>query len=401
MRILFTTSTSASQLLPLVPLAWALTAAGHDVRVAAPPSLAPAIRSAGLLGVVTGPDIDRVEAFRRAGSGRQGGGGQPDPRRSQPWRPGGPPPLEVYLGGAAVMAEAMVPDLLDFARWWRPDLVVYGPLAFAGRLAAAVAGVPAVRHLWGIGDFLAAWGLDGCPVGPLADLFDRHGVPDVDVNGALTIDPSPEELREPAGYERLAMRPVPYNGSGLAPSWLTRPGALPRVCATWGTTVPALGRAMFSPRPLIAALAGLPVEVILAVPAGQRENLGELPNRFRVVESLPLGLVLPDCDVLISQGGQGTLVSALCAGLPQLVLPILADQVYNAQRLARTGAAAVLYHESVDEASLGEQVTRLLEDGDARVAARRLSAQARTQPTPAHLAAQLPEVLGGLLAAHR
>ena len=49
MRVLFVPLPEKSHLYCMVPLAWALVATGHEVRVAAAPSLREAITGAGLI----------------------------------------------------------------------------------------------------------------------------------------------------------------------------------------------------------------------------------------------------------------------------------------------------------------------------------------------------------------
>ncbi|GHH30934.1 hypothetical protein Srubr_25170 [Streptomyces rubradiris] len=67
MRFLFTTFAWSSHYYPMVPLGWALQAAGHEVRVATTPSLVDAVVTTGLPAVAVGKDIDIVG---RAGSGK-------------------------------------------------------------------------------------------------------------------------------------------------------------------------------------------------------------------------------------------------------------------------------------------------------------------------------------------
>ena len=43
---------------------------------------------------------------------------------------------ETNLSLYGEIAETMVPDLLEFGRWWRPDLVVYDPITYAGPIVA-------------------------------------------------------------------------------------------------------------------------------------------------------------------------------------------------------------------------------------------------------------------------
>src|SRR5260221_7997675 len=53
------------------------------------------------------------------------------------------------IGIFVQVADAMADDLVGFAQRWQPDVVVYDPITFAAPIAAAVAGAPAVRHLFG------------------------------------------------------------------------------------------------------------------------------------------------------------------------------------------------------------------------------------------------------------
>ncbi|NUS82192.1 MAG: glycosyltransferase, partial [Streptomyces sp.] len=55
MRVLFTTWSSGGHLAPMVPLARAFLAAGHQVRVAVPSGCAAAVAHAGLVPVPVGP----------------------------------------------------------------------------------------------------------------------------------------------------------------------------------------------------------------------------------------------------------------------------------------------------------------------------------------------------------
>jgi hypothetical protein len=56
MRVLFTVQRDRQHLFPLVPLAWACRAAGHEVRIAGPPVLQDVIVHTGLPAMVVGRD---------------------------------------------------------------------------------------------------------------------------------------------------------------------------------------------------------------------------------------------------------------------------------------------------------------------------------------------------------
>jgi UDP:flavonoid glycosyltransferase YjiC (YdhE family) len=333
-RVLFTTWAWPSHYYPLVPLAWACRAAGHDVRVISQPALAPVITRSGLPAVTTGRDLPLMSSESMRGFGYL----LSIPGVSLEWadlRRHGPATVALYVE----MAESMTGDVISYARSWRPDLIVHDPTTYAGPLAAATLGVPSVRHVWGI-DYPSL--TREFEPEALAGLRRRLGLGAVETLGDVTVDPCPPSLQLDRPVRTLAMRYVPYNGPGAAASWLLEPPAKPRVCVTWGTSTTRIcGAGKFGVPPVLDALAGLDVDVVAAVSAPERELLADRPG-VRVVSDLPLHLVLGSCDLVVAQGGGGTLMTAARAGVPQLLLPLLTDQLYNSRRLAGSGAGIML-----------------------------------------------------------
>lgn len=131
---------------------------------------------------------------------------------------------------------------------------------------------------------------------------------------------------------------------------------------------------------------------MVAADAASREQLGELPGNVRVLDSPPLHLVLGDCDAIVHQGGSGTVFNAIRAGLGQLAISHMADQDNISAALAESGAGIHLQGEQADEQAIRAAVIRLLEDPEIRTAADRLRAEMLSQPTPAHVAAELAEL---------
>ncbi|MGW0520109.1 nucleotide disphospho-sugar-binding domain-containing protein [Crossiella sp. NPDC003009] len=363
MRVLFTTWAWPSHLYAMVPLAWALRAAGHQVRVASQPELTPAIRAAGLPAMPVGRDVATVPLFRDIlTSGRPSGS---------------PRVLSVFHA----VAEAMVDGLACAVRRWQPDLVVSDPTCWAGPLAAAASGTPVWRLLYGL-DLLAAFRTDiAAALRPLAN---RLGLAEADPYAAPAISPCPPALRDRA--VRLPMRYVPYNGPGLPPSLPDRP----RICVTWGHTMARLGPSYFPVDRILTALAHRrDVEIVVAVTGAQRRLLPSPPPTVRFAESVPLHLLLPHCQAMVAHGGAGTMLTALAAGLPQVHIPRLPDHRAHAARLAATGAGVVL---GPDLSGLNAAVTALLDDQGHRSAAGALRAEMLDQPSPADVAAAILEI---------
>lgn len=392
MRVLFTVWAWPSHFQPLVPTAWALRAAGHEVRVLSQPALAEHVLHAGLTFVAAGQDTDANELLHRevlpavakARAGNQANGlGERELMGLI---------NEAELNVFVAIAEAMAQDTVRYAQRWRPDLIVHDAATLAGPIAAAAAGVPAVRHLWGP-DYMyhRFHAVKSARLGALAARFDSG-----DSGGyGLTIDPCPDALQVPLPFARQPMRYVPYNGIGACPDWLLAPKNRPRVAVTWGTSTDKLGGGSALPQ-VVQALGGAQVEVVLAIGEDQREALGPLPDSVRVAPRLPLALLLPTCDAVVHQGGGGTTLTAVVSGTPQVAITQwkMADQAFNAGQIQATGAGTRLPFDEATPAAVAELVARMLEEPRWREAAGELRDAALAQPSPAAVVATLEQVAG-------
>lgn len=377
MRVLATTWGWRTHLYSMVPLVWALRAAGHEVVVASHADLLPAITGTGLPAVPVAPPLDFTEVF----GGRVG---RLDERATV-----------TPDGGVVHYAHAMLDGLIGFGRHFRPDLVLFEPFNLAGAVASAALGVPGVRLLWGP-DHASRVGMGGSTI--VAPLADRAGVDAaaVPVLGTVTLDPCPPPMQVPVSAPCRPIRFVPYNGEAVLPSWLWAPPERPRVCLTLGYSMSAMGVPdPFDAGAVARAVAELDVELVLALDPARHRALGELPANVRLLtEPLALHLLLPSCRVAVHQGGAGSLMTALVAGVPQLVLPAVGDQHFNAERLAATGGGLALPAERADPASVRDRVAELLADERLATAAEVRDA-ATARPSPSDAVPKLAELAGG------
>lgn len=391
MRVLFTSATFRSHLYPLIPLAWALRAAGHDVRVAVQPPLVGDVTAAGLPAVEVGRGPDFMSELRKSIGADKG-------------TPATAPSIDQIVVPHIRIAEAVVADLVPFARNWSPDLVVADPAAFAAPVVAKAVGAPLVLHTWGpMPDQL--WGdltsertvRENWPKDLVAflDTWDVRLGPDY---AALVVDPCPDELLAIKMANRQVARYVPYNGAAVTPAWLDEPRKRPRVCITWGTTSEFMGPEVLKP-PLLAieALAGLDVEIVAALGKAGRELLGETREQVRVVDWMPLSMLMPSCDALISQGGPGTVLAAVAHGVPQLVVPQMSAQPLGAELLTASGAGMSLKPDELTTESVLGVVSELLDGTSVRPAARVLAERNAARPDPT----QIVPTLTALADAHR
>ncbi|MEU5050228.1 nucleotide disphospho-sugar-binding domain-containing protein [Streptomyces sp. NPDC021096] len=372
----------------MVPLSWALRAAGHELVVASTEGLVPAIRDAGLPAVVLGRE--RPDTIRQmTGYYFDWLAGLPGPATVEDVRELGPHAVAMYRA----MAETTIDDTLRFARRWRPDLVVYDPTTFVGPLTAAAVNVPSARHIWGM-DYTSVT-RESEPEA-LAELCARIGVAPMDTLGTVTVDPCPPSLQTKLDVTRLPMRFVPYNGPGVLRPWHLDTPTRPRIVLL-ASSITGLNGDTDTAGEFFAAvlrgLAGLNVEV-LAI-AGKRTHavLDPLPANVRVIDPTPLHLLLPTCELVIHQGGGGTVMTSLAYGVPQLLLPMSVDHVWNARRLTRSGAGRWLSAESVTAEAVRDHVERLLADRGHREQALRLRAEMAAQPSAARVVDSLERLV--------
>ncbi|MEU4349619.1 nucleotide disphospho-sugar-binding domain-containing protein [Streptomyces sp. NPDC023838] len=405
MRVLFTASDWGGHYYCMVPLGWALQAAGHEVRVACPPGQARAVGEAGLTAVpvLDGPDMTYCTRLIRYQEAVDGTSPLPGP----PLHPvTGRPVADLaefdvaaetarFWQDAGARVERSYDAAVEFAGAWRPDLVVYDMMAPEGALAARLAGVPALYHSAGLfgaaeTDPVLETGLED-PTGSFA----RHGAkPWSRDQIEYVIDPSPLEALPPHGAAlRVPVRPLPYNGVRIVPPWLLEPPAGRRVCVLWGYSATAMyGPYVPALRHAVEAAAATGAEVVLTASAEQVAALGTLPHGVRVLSDFPVDLLLATCDAVVHHGGAGTAMNAFAAGVPQLCLTLSIDQPVFRERLTRGGAALALSALTATEQEIHRAVTAVVEDEGLRAAARTVAAGLAAQPSPADLVAPLVEL---------
>jgi UDP:flavonoid glycosyltransferase YjiC (YdhE family) len=359
-----------SHAFPMVPLAWAMMAAGHDVIVLAGLD-AIDVREAGVAVVdpIAGIALDQNFAtvmnesgalFRSASHLTTAEILAMKPLAVRPW--------DLFVDGYVAMVQR-----LD------PDLIVHDPVFNAGLIAAAKIDVPTV----GVGE-----GLLRFPAEMVWDhttgAFERHRV--ALPKKLAVIDPAPASLME-SGPCTWRMRYIPYNGSGAVPSWLLEPPSRPRIAVTLGKASPEPQLVPLLER-VVEAGRALDCEFLLTVNEAAAATLGPLPANVRATGWVPLSYLLRTCTGIIHHGGGGTMLTACTAGLPQLVVPQQAGYEYQARALATYGSGLV---GAVDVDV--ETIDRLASDAGLAGAARELAAEFARLPTPAALVGEITEFI--------
>ncbi|RZS34726.1 UDP:flavonoid glycosyltransferase YjiC (YdhE family) [Herbihabitans rhizosphaerae] len=371
-RVLFVTSPGLGHVFPTISLAHALRAAGHEVLVATAGGKDAA--NAGLPVVDSAPGVDISAVFEQAAS-------------EQPEEFDFSTNIDTekglaFIGAIFARVSGISVDVtVSAAESWRPDVVVHSPLQGAGPLVAAKLGVPAVTHGIGFADEAAA---TEAIFEKMVDERERHGVTALpEVRESIDVAPPSMVDRPVRGWP---MRYVPYNGGGVLPEWVLERPARPRVAVTLGTVLTQFG-ALTSLTKLVDVARNLDAEFVLALGDADPSPLGELPDNVRAAGWVPLSALLPTSSALVHHGGAGSTLTAIAAGVPQLVLPHGADQYLNADVVARRGLGLRSEPDQVD----AELINRLLTDTGLSSAASEVAEEIIGLPTPADL---VPKITG-------
>lgn len=411
MRVLMTSVPVEAHLNGMIPLAWALRAAGHEVHVAAQPALTEAITAAGLTAVPVGSDDPHDELLRDLGAeltSFYGGIDFTGERDDGLEEAKGADLVLTSTFYAQVNDDPTIDGMVAHAREWRPELVLWEPYTFAGPVTARVVGAAQAKVLWGpdlfgarrarflrqmaahpperYDDVLAEW---------LGWTLDRYGhaFDEEIVSGQVAVDQMPEGVRIPGDRPTLPMRYVPYNGRSVIPDWLRAPPPSRRVCLTLGITARAGAyRDPMPVRDVLDAVADLDVELVVTLSPEQRAELGPVPEHVRVVDFVPLAALLPTCAAVVHHGGAGTWSTAVAAGTPQLVVAGMWDNVHRARCLERLGAGRFLPPAELTPDTLRDTLQELLDKPAHAEGAARLRARVLAEPSPAEVVPQLEQL---------
>lgn len=126
---------------------------------------------------------------------------------------------------------------------------------------------------------------------------------------------------------------------------------------------------------LIAILSKVPYLVLLSLgPHASQYKLSDNMLGEKFVNQLE---ILPHVDLVITHGGNNTVIECLHAGKPMIVLPIFGDQPDNAQRLQEKGLGARIDTFSFTEEQLLEAIERLINDDALKSRLAKISEQLR------------------------
>jgi len=361
MRMLFTFVGGNGHYLPLTPIAHAARKSGHVIAFAGQTAMMQTVEAAGFTAFDTGgstlrtaPGISPLLA--------------PDIEREE---------QAIRQGFALRYARERASTLLPLYTTWKPVVIVSDEMDFGAMIAAERLAIP---HATVIVLAAGAFTRPEVVVDSLNEVRAEHGLPpdpDATMPGRhLIISPVPPSFRDPRyplPATTHAIRPLVLESAAelAIPDWITNPGHMPVVYFTLGTIFNLESGDLF--QRVLAGLRDLPIDLVVTV--GRELDpavLGPQPEHVRVEQFVPQATLLPHCDLVISHGGSGSVIGALAFGVPQVLIPMGADQIHNAQRGRELGFARVLDPIGVTPGKIRETVTEMLADQASRDRARNL-----------------------------
>lgn len=360
MRTLFATQPGHGHLNPMVPYASALRDAGHDVRFATAPSFCEAVQRLGFDAAPVGIDFtwERVtDAFPDMIAAAAQGPSHVNERALrivwEDWTP------------------AMLDDMLALIHDWRPQLIVREAAETGAMLAGQAADVPVACASWGAPMLDSAWERHM----PLDITWDgyargaqRLGV-DPDARAAMraelllsTLPSSWMQAGDAQLDEVRLFRAPPQDraaGSKLSPelAQLTMQRFIYATLGTVHNSRHGLRKAM------LAALADLPVDVLFTTGPGIDLDRVRVPGENITLESfVPQSLIVPHAALLVSHAGLGTIIGALYAGVPMVLISLATDHPINAERAVTLGLARALDSSECQPELLRETILAALAD---------------------------------------
>jgi UDP:flavonoid glycosyltransferase YjiC (YdhE family) len=381
LRVLFTSTPGTGHLHPLVPLADACVRQGHEVRWAVASDGVDRVRSYGFDAIPAGMTIPDRSARFAASVDLSG-----IDRSSRP----------VFFKGffadaaAPVMREQLGPVIDEF----RPDVMVHELCELATPPVASARGIPYVTVAFSgevspeLIEFARPsmdllWASEGLPLAPDFGWFEH-----------LYLHPWPAAMgHRPWQANVAATWHMGFDGgAGDAPQWTSSLGAeRPCVYVTFGTEV---GR--IAPWPAILdSLAQLDVDAVITTGSGvDLAPHGPVPANVRVEQYVPQRFVLDRASLVVSHCGSGTLAAAMERGLPQVALPLGADQFENARASAEAGLAVDLAPTRRSADDIAAAMQRALTDAALRARCDEVRDEVSAMPLAEEIVTRIMSLVG-------
>ncbi|MEV3806769.1 glycosyltransferase [Aeromonas dhakensis] len=178
------------------------------------------------------------------------------------------------------------------------------------------------------------------------------------------------------------------------PPWWERLDERPLVIVSQGTLANVdLGQLLL---PAMQGLAGDELQLLLTTGGRDPALLGDaIPANAIVTDHVPFELALPRAAALVTNGGYGSVQSALAHGVPLVVAGTGEDKAEVATRVAWSGAGINLHSNEPTAAMVATAVRKVVSEPRYRARARLLAEEMAALDGRAAIAASVADLLGG------
>ncbi len=384
MRVMCSCLPAFGHYVPMVGIAKALQVAGHDVTFVTAADFAAQVAADGFKTMAAGEDMN-APVLRAISAHPEFFGLSPSAKRA-------------FILGQVFGAERLgagFEELLAAARIVDPDVLLHDPAEYAAPLIGEVLARPNVCVGYGL--ILDAALREAVAAGarPSWEALGRPAPADAGLYRHLYLDPCPPGLADPAVARPPTshrMRPVslaPADGYTL-PATVLGLRDRPLVYATFGTIYNS------DPAPLRVVVDGLrrlAVNVVVTVgPQADPAAVDPHDPAVAVERFIPQAALLPQCALVITHGGSGSILGPLAHGIPLVVVPQGADQFDNAAAVERATAGVVIMPDELTPERIADAADQVLHDPELRAGAARLAAQLQTMPHPTDCVAHIEQL---------
>lgn len=376
MRALFTTQPGFGHLNPTLPYAVALRDAGHEVRFATAPAFAEAVEAHDFPCWGIGEDFTWERAHEYF------------PESIEAAKRGRGIEYAVFEIGWERWMPKAARDLIPLVEEWAPDVIVREFAENAATIVGVLLKVPVVCAAW------TAPPADGSTWGRVWD-WERWvdccaekagdlGVPDLDPMEVWArqlvlsgLPPSWFRLTGCAATIRHFRLSMANDSDGPPPGCLAQLGVdRPVIYATLGTVFNRMRRVRSA---MLEALAGVDADIVMTIGRDvETEEVGVVPDNVRVEQFIPQHHVFARASLLVSHAGLGTMLGAIYAGVPMVLIAVGGDQPANARLAGELGLARAFELDSLNVGQLQAAITAALEDPAMRQTAANVRDECRT-----------------------
>lgn len=312
-------------MMPLFPIAHAAQAAGWSVTLAAPPETESSVTFQGLqfaaLSGIAGDDPRRGQALARMGELPRG---QAEPYFVR----------EIF---GRLNTTGTLPNMQRLVEELDPAVIVSESFECAGNLVAEAKGISRFRVHPG----LTTLPFEGDLAEGLIELRKELGLSSHDAKFRLreagNIAYMPLEMEYPAARPTAALR---IRDPRYTPRDLLSQETL--VYVTFGSEAAAMPFFTGVVQGAMDALAHVGVRGLVALGKQGNPQDFEVPPGISVSTWVDQAEVLGRASAVVCHGGSGTVLAALSCGVPMILVPLFADQPYNAERVAANAAGLVV-----------------------------------------------------------